>query len=66
MVPIYLCAWHVLKAWQVRALEKIKDVVMHLAILDDLHAILYVMIDLGKIIEDFKAHGKKKVMANFE
>jgi hypothetical protein len=39
---------------------------MHLAILDDLHAILYVMIDLGKIIEDFKAHGKKKVMANFE
>jgi len=66
MVPIYLCAWHVLKAWRVCALEKIKDVVMHLAISDDLHAILYVMIDLGKNIKDFKAHGKKKVMANFE
>ncbi len=39
---------------------------MRLAILDDLHDILYVMIDLGKIIKNFKAHGKKKVMANFE
>jgi hypothetical protein len=39
---------------------------MRLAISDDLHAILYVMIDLGKNIKDFKAHGKKKVMANFE
>jgi len=66
MVPIYLCAWHVLKAWQVCASEKIKDVVMRLAILDDLHDILYAMIDLGKIIKDFTAHGKKKVMANFE
>ncbi len=27
-VPIYLCAWHVIKAWQVYALEKIKDVVV--------------------------------------
>ncbi len=66
MVPIYLCAWHVLKAWWVHALKKIKDVVMRLAILDDMHAILYVMIDLGKNIKDFKAHGKEKVMANFE
>jgi hypothetical protein len=62
MVPIYLCAWHVLKAWRVHALEKIKDVVMRLAILDDLHAILYVMIDLCKNIKDFNAHGKKKVI----
>ncbi len=66
MVPIYVCAQHVLKAWQVRALKKIKDVVVRLAILDDLYVILYVMIDLGKNIKDFKAHGKKKVMANFE
>jgi len=36
MVPIYLCAWHVLKAWWVHALKKIKDAVMRLAILDDL------------------------------
>ncbi len=66
MVPIYLCAWHVLKAWRIHALEKIKDVVIRLAISGDLHPILYVMIDLGKNIKDFKAHGTKKVMANFE
>jgi hypothetical protein len=29
MVPIYICVGHVLKAWQVHALEKIKDVIMH-------------------------------------
>jgi len=66
MVPIYICAWHVLKAWWVCALKKIKDVVVCWAILDNLHAILYVMINLGKNINDFKAHGKEKVMANFE
>jgi len=36
------------------------------AILDDVHAILYVMVDLRKNIKNFKAHGRKKVMANFE
>jgi hypothetical protein len=66
MVPIYLCAWHVLKAWGVHALEKIKDVVVRWAILDDLHVILYVMINLGKNIKNFKAHWRKKVMTNFE
>jgi hypothetical protein len=65
MVQIYLCAWHVLKTWRVCVLKKIKDVVVHRAILDNLHAILYVMINLGKNIKDFKAHGKEKVMANF-
>jgi len=38
---------------------------MRLAILDNLHDILYVMIDLGKIIKDFKAHGKKKGRGQF-
>jgi len=66
MVPIYICAWHVLKAWWVCALKKIKDVVVRWAILDNLHVILYVMTNLGKNINDFKAHGKEKVMANFE
>ncbi len=66
MLPIYICAWHVLKASWVRALEKIKNVVVCRAILDNLHAILCVMINLGKNIENFKAHGRKKVMANFE
>ncbi len=66
MVPIFLCAWHVLKVWCVCALKKIKDVVVHWEILDDLHVILYVMINLGKNIKNFKANAKKKVMANFE
>ncbi len=60
MVPIYLCAWHVLKAWQVYALEKIKDVVVCWAILDDCHVILYAMSNLGKNIKDFKACGKRR------
>ncbi len=64
MVLIYVCAQHVLKAWQVCALKKIKDVVVHPTILDDLYVILYGMIDLGKNIKDFKAHGKEKVMAS--
>ncbi len=25
-VPIYLCCWHVLKAWHLHGIEKIKDV----------------------------------------
>jgi hypothetical protein len=66
MVPIYLCAWHVLKAWRVCALKKIKDVVVHKAIFNNFHVILYVMINLGKNNKDFKAHDKEKVMANFE
>jgi hypothetical protein len=36
------------------------------AIFNDCHVILYVMINLGKNIKNFKAHGKEKVMANFE
>jgi len=66
MVPIYLCVWHVLKAWWVCALKNIKDVIVHWAILDDLHAILYVMINLGKKVKDFKAHGREKGTTNFE
>jgi len=65
MVPIYLCAWHVLKAWWVHALKKIKDVVMRLVILDDLHAILYVMIDLGKNIKDFKGTWEREGHGQF-
>jgi hypothetical protein len=66
MVPIYLCAWHVIKAWHVYALEKIKDATMCWTILDEFHVILYAMINLGKNIKNFKARGKEKVMANFE
>jgi hypothetical protein len=36
-VLIYLCYWHVLKAWRLRGIEKIKDVEMQDGILQDFH-----------------------------
>jgi hypothetical protein len=42
-VPIYLCAWHVLKVWRLHSMEKIKNNEMWRAILDDLHTIMYML-----------------------
>jgi hypothetical protein len=39
-VPIYLCVRHVLKAWCLCSMEKIKDNEMRCAILDDLHTVM--------------------------
>ncbi len=39
-VPIYLCAWHILNAWRLRLMEKIKDNEVQRAILNDLHTIM--------------------------
>ncbi len=39
-VPIYLCCWHVLKAWRLRGIEKIKDVEVRGGILQDLHDVM--------------------------
>jgi len=44
-VPIYLCLWHVLKAWCLRSMEKIKDNEVQRVILDDLHTIMYMPIE---------------------
>jgi hypothetical protein len=65
MVPISLCAWHVLKAWCVCALKKIKDVVVHWEILDDLHVILYVMINLGKKHKKLQGKWEKESHGQF-
>jgi len=45
-VPIYFCVWHVLMAWCLRSIEKIKNNEVSRAILDDLHTIMYMPIKL--------------------
>ncbi len=46
-VPIYLCCWHVPKAWRLRDTEKIKDVKVRGGILQDLHDVMYMSINYG-------------------
>jgi hypothetical protein len=64
-VFIYLCAWHVLKAWQLCLMEKIKNNGVQRVILDDLHIIMYMPIKQGENIEAFTVHGKKRIIENF-
>jgi len=64
-VPIYLCAWHVLKAWCLRLMEKIKDNDMRHEILDDLHTIMYMPIEPSESIEAFMTCGRIKIIENF-
>jgi len=64
-VPIYLCCWHVLKAWCLRGIEKIKDVEVWGGIFQDLHDVIYVSINHGETIDDFKDHGRVDVKKTF-
>ncbi len=59
-MPIFLYAWHVLKAWCLRLMEKIKDKEVWLTILDGLHKVMYMSINPYESIESFKDHGRKK------
>jgi hypothetical protein len=43
-VPIFLCCWHVVKAWCLHGTKKIKDVDMWGAILQDFHDVMYMSI----------------------
>jgi hypothetical protein len=63
-VPIYLCMWHVLKAWRLRSMEKIKDNEMQCAILDDLHTVMYMPIKSSESIEAFMTRGRNKIIEN--
>jgi len=56
-VPIFLYCWHVLKTWCLCATEKIKDVKVWGGILQDLHDVMYMSINHGEIINDFKDRG---------
>jgi hypothetical protein len=64
-VPIYLCAWHVLKGWHLRSMEKIKDNQVQCAILDDLHTIMYMPIEPNESIQAFMTCEKNKIIENF-
>jgi hypothetical protein len=54
MVPIYLCCWHVLKAWHLRGNEKIKDVEVRGGIFQNLHDVMYMSINHRETIDEFK------------
>ncbi len=56
-LPIYLCCWHVLKTWRLCVTKKIKDVEVCGGILQD-HDVMYMSINHGKIINDFREHGR--------
>jgi hypothetical protein len=64
-VPIYLCVWHVLKAWYLRSMEKIKDNEVQCAILDDLQTVMYMSIKSSESIEAFMTCGRNKIIENF-
>jgi hypothetical protein len=63
-VPIYLCCWQVFKTWRLRGIEKIKDVEVWGGILQDLHDVMYMSINHGKTIHDFKERGRVVMREN--
>jgi hypothetical protein len=64
-VPIYFCCWHVFKSWHLRGPEKIKDVEMRGGILQDPHDVMYMSINHGETIDDFKERGRVVVRKKF-
>jgi len=60
-VPIFLCSRHVLKAWQLCATKKIKDIEMLVTILHDLHDVTYMSMNPSESIETFKEHARQKM-----
>ncbi len=64
-VPIYLYARHILKAWCLCSMEKIKDNGVQRVILNDLHTVMYMPIELGENIEAFMTHVKNKIIESF-
>ncbi len=64
-MPIYFCAWHVLKAWCLHSIEKIKNNGVRHAILDGIHTVMYITIEPNESIETFMICGRNKVIENF-
>ncbi len=46
-------------------MEKIKDLVVKCVVLDHLHMVMFMSINPNETIDDFKAHGKEKVVESF-
>jgi hypothetical protein len=64
-VPIYLCCWHVFKAWHLHGTEKIKDVEVQAGIFQDLYDVMYMSINHGETINDFKECERVVVRESF-
>jgi hypothetical protein len=47
-------------------MEKIKDLEVRCAILDHLHMVMFMSINLDETIDDFKACGKEMVVESFD
>jgi len=65
-IPIFLYAWHVLKAWRLCSMEKIKGSKVNCAIFDRLHMVMFMSINLDETIDDFKTHGREMVVESFD
>jgi hypothetical protein len=65
-VLILLCCWHVFKAWCLYGTEKIKDVEVWGVILQDLHDVMYMSINHGETIDDFKERGRVVVRESLQ
>jgi hypothetical protein len=63
-VPIFLCCWHVFKAWCLHGTKKFKDVEVWGAIPQDPHDVMYMSINHGETIDDFKERGQVVVREN--
>ncbi len=66
LVPIFLFAWHVLKAWRLCSMEKIKDLKVRRAVLDYFHTVMFMSINSYETIDDFKACGREMVVESFD
>jgi hypothetical protein len=65
-IPNFLCTWHVLKAWRLHSMEKIKDSKVRREVLDCLHIVLFMFINPNETIDNFKAHGREMVVESFD
>jgi hypothetical protein len=62
-VPILFHCWHVFTAWCLCGIKKVKDVEVRSAIFQDFHDV-YMSINHGKTIDDFKECGRVVVKIN--
>jgi hypothetical protein len=60
----HLCCSHVLKTWCLCGIEKIKDVDVWGGIFQDFHDVMYMSINHGETIDDFKERGRVIVKEN--
>jgi hypothetical protein len=57
-VPIYLCCWHDLKAWRLHGTKKNQRCGSAGWIFQNLHDVMYMSINHGETIDDFKERGR--------